>query len=147
MRKQYHGWIVVEEVSEGMKPPVYAEWVDESGERRKEFRGYGESGCASAVEWWDERLKKPIKLEPTIRGCYRVATGTPERELAVLLDRCAQAMNAKEAETKRAICGEWSTTGRKVCEEIAGKDLGPICYYLLGGAWNDVLDWAKERLE
>lgn len=70
----YHGWIVVDEAAPGMRPQVLVEWV-EAGERKREYmKARGESGCTEAIEWWDNRLKQPVTLEPTIRGCYRVKT-------------------------------------------------------------------------
>jgi len=66
------GWIVIDEPAPGMNPSVYAEWTDEQGERQREFKGYGNSGCTKAVEWWDAKLKQRVTLEPTLKGCYRV---------------------------------------------------------------------------
>lgn len=71
-RQQYAGWVVVEEAAPGMQPRVFVEFVDEKGERQREFRGYGDAGCTKAIEWWDAKLGKPAVLESTIRGCYRV---------------------------------------------------------------------------
>lgn len=79
-KKVYYGWILVEDGGEGFKEYVSVEWNE--GDERKRFRGSsgledgwrGESGCALAVEWWDRKIGKNIKLEPTLRGCYRVFT-------------------------------------------------------------------------
>jgi hypothetical protein len=47
----------------------------------------------------------------------------------------------------RGICGEWTSKGREICDQIVGDPFGEIVYYLLGGAWNDVLDWADRQKE
>lgn len=76
MKKRiYHGWVVVEEASPGYNPKVKVEYNSTAdGKRRSKDMGYGNGGCVDAIEWWDEHLKQPVKLEPTIRGCYRVYT-------------------------------------------------------------------------
>lgn len=73
MRK-YHGWIVLEEPAPGMNPPVYVEHDCQNGERYRSQKGWGNSGATQAVEWWEQRIGKPILLEPTLKGCYRVYT-------------------------------------------------------------------------
>ena len=73
MKRQYHGWVLVEDGGKDFKNYVSVEYVDASGRHHEEI-GRGESGCAKAVEWWDKKLGQPTKLEPTLRGCYRVYT-------------------------------------------------------------------------
>lgn len=73
--KKYHGWVIVESGGNGFKEYVSVEWQNLDGRHRhQEDNWRGESGCAKAVEWWDKKVGSPIKLEPTLRGCYRVYT-------------------------------------------------------------------------
>ena len=69
--RNYLGWVVVEEAVPGYNPRVFVEWR-EGVERCREFKGYADSGCTQAIEWWDERAGGVVKLEPAMRGCYRV---------------------------------------------------------------------------
>src|SRR5262245_52908472 len=92
--KRYHGWIVVEEASPGYNPVIYVEYTSGDNKRRRtEMDARGNRGCTEAIKWWDKKLGEgKAKLEPTIRGCYRVYTeeatlicgelteGTPEEE-------------------------------------------------------------------
>jgi hypothetical protein len=78
-KRLYHGWIVVEDGGVGYKEFVSVEWQGEdgvryrlSGDESHEWRG--ESGCTQAVEWWDAKLQTNVKLEPAMKGCYRVYT-------------------------------------------------------------------------
>jgi hypothetical protein len=80
----YHGWILVEDGGPGYKDYIRVEWSDEVG--RHSFGGHGshdggtgngwrgESGAARAVEWWDKKIGSPIKLQPILKGSYRVYT-------------------------------------------------------------------------
>lgn len=72
-RKIHHGWVIVEAGGEGFKDHVSVEWT-EGEDRFHEDVGRGESGCAKAVEWWDKKVGMSVKLEPTLRGAYRVYT-------------------------------------------------------------------------
>lgn len=73
-------------------------------------------------------------------------------ELAALLKQCAEALDNEDkrayeaGETRwKGVAGEWSTKGQEICIQTAGPVFGDICYYLLGGAWNDILDWADKQ--
>lgn len=76
MKRKYHGWIVVEEKPSG--EPKYSDIFveyEEGGERKKDkMPKLGNSGCAQAVEWWDRKVGSNIKLEPMLKGCFRVYT-------------------------------------------------------------------------
>jgi hypothetical protein len=74
--RQYHGWILVEDGGQGFKDYISVEWTDENGNRRhfSEENWRGESGAAKAVEWWDKKLGVTAKLQPALRGSYRVYT-------------------------------------------------------------------------
>lgn len=74
MSKTYHGWVVVEDPAPGYNPEVKVEYVAADGKRHTKAMGFGNGGCTEAINWWDKRLGKITKLEPTIRGCYRVFT-------------------------------------------------------------------------
>ena len=77
MKRKYHGWIIAEDGGPGFKDSIHTEWQDEQG-RHQEHVGYGNSGCAKAVEWWDEKVGGNIKLEPLFQGSYRVYTEVAE---------------------------------------------------------------------
>lgn len=66
----WHGWIVVTK-AEGYADHFHVEYVDESGQRRRELDTTSPAEC---IEWWDKRIKKPIKLISTPLGAYRVYT-------------------------------------------------------------------------
>lgn len=81
----YHGWIIVEEGGEGLLDVITVEWNE--GDSRKRFTAQntvwdggtgngwrGNSGAARAVEWWDAKVGKPIKLLPFLKGSFRVYT-------------------------------------------------------------------------
>lgn len=70
MSRKYHGWIVVEH-EEGFRDQIFVEW-NEGNTRKREQMGFGESGCAKAVEWWDKKLNTHVQLQPMLRGSYRV---------------------------------------------------------------------------
>lgn len=74
-QRVYHGWIIVENAGRDLRDYIFVEWHEgnEPG-RRRQHVGYGESGCASAVEWWDKKLHDNVKLQPALRGSYRVYT-------------------------------------------------------------------------
>lgn len=72
MSKKYLGWVVVGEPAPGMNAPVFAERV-EDGVRKRHPTGYGNSGCAQAIEWWDKQAGSPVELTATVMGCYRVS--------------------------------------------------------------------------
>lgn len=69
-KETWHGWIVVTK-SEGYADHFHVEYVDDSGVRRRELDTTSPAEC---IEWWDKRLKKPIKLIATPLGAYRVYT-------------------------------------------------------------------------
>jgi hypothetical protein len=71
--KKYHGWIIVEKNSPGFKDVIYAE-TGTGDQRTKKQMGYGESGCAAAVEWFDQRVGKTISIVPMGKIGYRVYT-------------------------------------------------------------------------
>lgn len=78
--RAYYGWIVIEQ-EEGYKDHIYAEYNDEEGApRKREFMGYGNSGCAKAVEWWDSKLKQHISLQPMGKIGYRVYVESASQE-------------------------------------------------------------------
>ena len=72
-KRNYHGWVLVEPMGPGLNDRIYVEYGS-GDDRTKTDKGYGNSGCAAAIEWWEKKLGQPIKLEPTIKGCYRVYT-------------------------------------------------------------------------
>lgn len=72
--RTYHGWILVESGGEGFKDYIYIEYDDGTPERYRRLLGRAESGCAVAVEWWDKKVGKPVKLQPMLKGSYRVYT-------------------------------------------------------------------------
>ena len=85
--RTYHGWIIVEPGGTDMQDYVFAEWSETvpasggggKGAVRRYYGGgdypwRGNSGCAQACEWWENRLGKHAQLEPTMRGCFRVYT-------------------------------------------------------------------------
>ena len=75
MRRTYHGWVVIEEAGPGLLARVYVEYTSgDNKRRRKEMNSGGNHGCTEAIEWWDKKFGCSVKLEPTIRGCYRVYT-------------------------------------------------------------------------
>jgi hypothetical protein len=76
VKKQYHGWILVESGGRDLKDFIYIEYTDEKGNRiRKEMANRGNSGAAEAVEFWDKKIGfQAVKLEPMILGMYRVYT-------------------------------------------------------------------------
>jgi hypothetical protein len=69
----YYGWIVVEKAGEGMRDYFFCETF-EKGQRVRgaEFRRPEE-----AINWWDEKIGKPVLLLPTPLGAYRVYTEEP----------------------------------------------------------------------
>jgi hypothetical protein len=71
--RTYHGWVVVREAEPGYNHPVYAEFRD-NGERQVVHQGFGNSGCATAIEFWDKKVGQTVKLESVIKGCHRVYT-------------------------------------------------------------------------
>lgn len=71
--RTYHGWILIEPGGQGMKDYVSVEFLDGSVRIHHDI-GRGESGAAKAVEWWDDKLKAHVQIEPTLKGCYRVYT-------------------------------------------------------------------------
>jgi hypothetical protein len=76
VKKQYHGWILVESGGRDLKDFIYIEYTDEQGKRiRKLMENRGNSGAAEAVEFWDRKVGQSVKLEPMILGMYRVYTG------------------------------------------------------------------------
>lgn len=70
MKPRYHGWLVVQKEPSYMGK-FYAEYSGEAPGERK--RVYFQSP-SEAVEWWDARVGKPVKLESTPLGAYRVYT-------------------------------------------------------------------------
>ena len=72
MSKDYRGWIIVHEAAPGHNPHITVEWPNNDGGRYSESMGYGEQAVSQAIEWWDKRLGVQAKLQPTIRGLYRV---------------------------------------------------------------------------
>lgn len=74
-KRRYRGWVVVEDQGdEALADVIYVEWADDNGITQRKQLGYGEHGCVAAMEWWDKRAGQPVKLEPTLKGCYRVYT-------------------------------------------------------------------------
>lgn len=71
----YHGWIVVEDLAPGLLARVYVEYVSgDNKRRRKEMNSGGNFGCTEAIEWWDKKVGQSVKLQPLMKGCYRVYT-------------------------------------------------------------------------
>lgn len=80
MTRVYHGWIIVDEAQSG--DPKYAtisvEYQDETERRKHYMQKLGNSGCAQAVEWWDNKIGERTMLEPSFKGSYRVYTERKE---------------------------------------------------------------------
>lgn len=71
--RNYIGWVVIEEASPGYNPMVKVEYNSKAdGKRHSKEMGYGGSGCIEAIEFFDMQAGQTVKLEPTIKGCYRV---------------------------------------------------------------------------
>lgn len=68
----YHGWIVVTH-SPGYNDTFHVEWVENNERRQRSM-----SSAAEAVEWWDKRVGKPVKLVQLPVGAFRVYTGELE---------------------------------------------------------------------
>lgn len=72
MKREYHGWISIERGGEGFKDFFHCESLDTTkGEqvRHATFRD-----PAQAVDFWDRRVGKPVMLQDTPLGAYRVFT-------------------------------------------------------------------------
>lgn len=74
MKRNYQGWIVVESAGQGMRDYVFVEWSDGNKRQRCEMESRGESGCISALEWWEKKVGSRVYIESAFRGCYRVYT-------------------------------------------------------------------------
>lgn len=74
--RKYHGWIVVEAGGSGFNNVIWVEWRDkpEDEVRSRKQVGYGETGSVTAVEWWDKKVGQSVKLQPMLKGSYRVYT-------------------------------------------------------------------------
>lgn len=77
------------------------------------------------------------------------------KELAQLIKMCAKAMDDEDArriaadETEwKAVASNWTTAGRIICQNVCSAarspELATPIYLMLGGAWNDALEWAEE---
>lgn len=67
MKHDYKGWIIIE-TTDRLRPKIYAEYMDESGQRVRKFF----DSQQEAIDWWDKRVGEPIDVVPTLKGCYRV---------------------------------------------------------------------------
>lgn len=74
--RTYHGWLLVEARGAGYNDAIKVEYTSADGKRRSKDFGYGQGGCVDAIEWWDSKIgaKGAAKLEPTLKGMYRVYT-------------------------------------------------------------------------
>jgi hypothetical protein len=77
MQRHYEGWIVVEK-NPGFTDTIFVEFSDRKGRNRVEMSGRGNSGCAEAVEWWDNKTHLRVQLEPMGEIGYRVYTESEE---------------------------------------------------------------------
>lgn len=78
-KRTYYGWVVVEDPGDkALADVIWVEWTDNGNGRQRKQMGYGESGCVTAVEWWDKKVGQPVMLQPTLKGCYRVYTEIKE---------------------------------------------------------------------
>lgn len=79
-KRRYHGWILVEDAGPGFRDYISVEYADVKGrvvicgDTLQDQPWRGESGCARAIEWWDKKVSATVKLESTLKGCYRVYT-------------------------------------------------------------------------
>lgn len=71
-KETWHGWIVVKR-EEGYADQFFVEHRTESSRFTLRM-----SSPAEAVEWWDKKVGKPVKLLATPLGAYRVYTEEEE---------------------------------------------------------------------
>lgn len=107
-------------------------------------------------DWMGVLDKGTLVREVYIAMVCAKALHTPSRaniKLARMLHRCAQACIAEDQKQmieanyafEPSACGP-SARGQEICVETAGKEFGPIVYFLLAYTWNDSLDWADRQL-
>lgn len=73
----YHGWVCVEKDGPASNDSVWAEWHEPDGTLTRSEIFYGASGAVQALEFWDKRVGKPIKLLATPTAPCRSA-GRPQ---------------------------------------------------------------------
>lgn len=87
-----------------------------------------------------------------------MADGISNRDMALLLQRCADEMNNEDGRRIAAgelhwhsVCSHPTVVGHEICDRVAKEmgvpEWGELAYYLLVHTWNDVLDWSRRVLE
>ena len=67
-RITYHGWVVIDHRA-GQDDKFYIEYVENQQRHRVEVES-----ATAAIDWWEKKIDRKVKLLPTPLAAYRVYT-------------------------------------------------------------------------